>query len=333
VLHLLADLAAHLGPLALDDVDGEWYWRCCRTDLLDQLDDTLARHPSLADPEPRPDPRRMHDYLGFMRLRAWNVLRVEREVERLYPSSVWERLMDGDRVPMRPPDVATVRYDHAHYLLARVFSGAWDGAHVEGALRSAYDEAVDRAVGTALGEDESGETESAGAAQSGASRAPPHGGVSVQVDFSLVDDPRHADAAFGPAIRVPYVQVEVHLPLPPKGTIAREYDAIVRAHRRWHQLLPGGTSRQEKEVALRTWAVALLVAQGDRFPEAMRIVSMQAGVSEVSQARFGHDRQRLIERVPEAEPYLFAREKPEGAIAKGVPPTLLANPEEPLATG
>lgn len=323
VLHLLADLAGRLGPLDLDDVDGEWYWRCCRTDLLDRLDDALARYPGLAAPEPRPDPRRMHAYLGGMRARAWDVLHVEREVQKLYPSSVWERLMAGERVPMRPPDVATVRYDHARYLLGRVFSGAWDGTHVERALRASYDEAVDREVGAWLGE----------AAPPAESPGTPRGGVSVQIDFSLIDDARLVDAAFGPVVRVPYVQVEVRLPLPPDGAIAREYDAIVREHRGWHRLLPGGTNRQEKEVALRTWAVALLMAQGDRFLEAMRSVSLHTGLSEASQPRFGVDRQRLLDRVPEAEPYLFAREKVTPAVANGVPPALLANPEEPLATG
>jgi hypothetical protein len=108
-------------------------------------------------------------------------------------------------------------------------------------------------------------------------------------------------------IAAPHIVVVVGLPLPPAGTIANLYDNNVRRERQWHERLTGAPVRQEKHVALRTWATGLLVASGCKTRDAMRDVCAIIGEDEVTQVQFTEDRLRLVERVPEAKPFLYAK--------------------------
>jgi hypothetical protein len=105
----------------------------------------------------------------------------------------------------------------------------------------------------------------------------------------------------------PHVRIVAGLPLPPAGTLAKLYDDIVVSDRKWTEQLVGKPSRQEKRVALRTWAVALLVASSIKTIDAMREVCNILRVAEVTAVQFTGDRQRLVERVPEAQPYLYSK--------------------------
>ena len=60
-------------------------------------------------------------------------------------------------------------------------------------------------------------------------------------------------------------------------------------------------------MAIRTWAVGRLQNQGMRWRDAMRLVSEETGLPEVSQSKYQLDKQRLIERVPEARHHLEYR--------------------------
>src|SRR5262249_53675865 len=122
-----------------------------------------------------------------------------------------------------------------------------------------------------------------------------HGDMS----FAVEDDPFSAPGVY------PAIEVQVGLPLPPPGTIAREYDAVVREVQGWHRELPGGMPvRQEHDVAVRTWAVGLLMVAGQRFSDAQTAVCERTQSPVVSQSRFNDDRRRLLQRVPEARPFL-----------------------------
>ena len=132
---------------------------------------------------------------------------------------------------------------------------------------------------------------------------------SVRIDFALVKEwPLPASTQLRVSQHeLPFIMVTVALPAPPKGILALAYDGIVREQQRWHRELPGGASKQEKEVAIRTWAVGLLMADGMRAADALGVVATATNRHVVSHVRFGEDRKRLIMRVPEAAAYLYIR--------------------------
>lgn len=304
ILAMTIDLAEDLENVDLDEVDGEFYWRCCRTDLHVRLAELCSRRPrpigarkSQGEVAPHSDDDleglvEPSDPVAFLRegLRYANeLLDLADRATEVFPSTVWPRILDGERIAMRAvsAEVHGPRtpgsLDHTLYL--KVFSGAWTGEQVEDEIRRQVQKGSRWLV---LPPERAGT------------------GVYVRVGFSLARD---LEAAGGEteAAGSPHVAICAELPLPPPGAIAREYDALVRRERQWHLLLPGGGSRQDKEVAIRTWAVAMLMTEGMVFGDAMAEVHRVTGFGDVSQARFGQDRTRLLERVPEAEPYLFAR--------------------------
>jgi hypothetical protein len=103
----------------------------------------------------------------------------------------------------------------------------------------------------------------------------------------------------------PHVVVTVAPPLPPAGTIAKLYDDIVLAQRQWHKDLAGAPTQQEKRVALRTWAIGLLVGAKRKTSYAISDVCEALGENWISEVQFTKDRRRLVERVPEAEQFLY----------------------------
>lgn len=353
VLALAADLADDLETVDLDVVDGEFFWRCCHADLLERAEALAADRPRpIGARAPRGDgadddarvvderlePGGVFDYLRDGLRFAEDFLALADEAARLYPGVVWRRLLDGERVAMRAAEAEVLHLpggaEGGAELRLRVFSGAWTGAQVEDELRRLADDAqVRRFV---------------------AAPRPPGNGIEVRLAFAFVDGGGDLDdpAADGQP-RSPYVEVVAPAPLPPKGTVTREYDALVRGERGWHLALPGGGSKQEKEVAVRIWAVGLLVAAGELFGEAMHAVAGRedgapvghtradrAGLTPVGQTRFGQDRQKLVERVPEARPYLFSRgangavgtrADGEAALANPAGAAALANSADPLA--
>ena len=329
VLSLAADLTDDLDVTELDTIDGEFFWRCCHADLLETVEaladgrprpiggraprDDVA-HPD-DDREQREVPPGVFDYLREGLRFADDFLALADEAASLYPGVVWRRLLEGERVAMRAAE-AEVRTSLGRgrsggeaQLHLRVFSGAWTGREVENELRRLADAQARRYV---------------------VEPEPSVGDIAVRLAFSfskvvpVLNQP--SDNGLHPP---PYVEVIAPLPLPPMGAIAREYDALVRQERQWHLRLPGGGSRQEKEVAIRTWAVALLAAAGERFGDAMVTVCRSAGLADVSQTRFNQDRQRLIERVPEAKLYVFTTRTRLERDTRVEDPDALVNPTEP----
>jgi hypothetical protein len=132
---------------------------------------------------------------------------------------------------------------------------------------------------------------------------------SVRIDFALVKEwPVPASTQLRVSQHeLPFIMVTVALPAPPKGILALAYDGIVRDQKQWHLDLPGGASKQEKEVAIRTWATGLLIATGVHSAVAQTEVAKATNREVVSHVRFGEDRKRLIVRVPEAAAYLYIR--------------------------
>jgi hypothetical protein len=248
-------------------------------------------------------------------------LALERRAARLYPRVVWRRLLDGERVAMRAAEarLLTSRDDHASpfeglTLQLKVFSGTWTGSQVEDEVR--------RQAPQRLGIWDSDD------ALDGRLTS-----LHVDIRFTFVAAEEPSDWLPEERDRGAYILVEVPIPLPPVESIAREYDGIVRGTNKWHESLPGVRSIQDNVVALRTWSVGLLMSDGASFAEAMASTSRRLNVLEVTQTRFGQDRKRLLERVPEAETYLFVRQARALPLANADSQvtTLQASPEDQSA--
>jgi hypothetical protein len=304
LLDFAAELLEDLETVDLDTIDGEFYWRWCRVDLLEQLEqwriafpDTLRSDTSATSDLAHEDnlltgwleDEEIFDYLrqGLRFVRKF--LDLEDAAADLYPGVVWRRLIAGERVAMRAAE-GEVRYhdfDDARspLLSLKVFSGAWIGFQVDEELERMAMQAT-RWYPVDIRDMDAA--------------------VTVHVTFRFVDEAQAPSETNGrePA-RFPYVLVETSLPLPPKATIAREYDALVRDAWQWHRQLPGSDSRQDKEVALRTWTIGLLMRHDLTFNQALARVQERLDLEGISQTRFGQDRLRLVERVPEARGFIF----------------------------
>ena len=322
------ELLDELEKVDLDVIDGEFYWRWCRVDLLNQLEELRSRFPStlLSDQPSEPDLlyeenvltrwldfEDVFDYLRQGMHFVSNFLNLEEAAADLYPGVVWRRMLDGERVAMRAAETELrVQHheDHGVMMLSlKVFSGAWTGCDVEAEIvrMATYAERWQAPV-----------------------PLPPQETLRLRLAFAFADETRARDDAQGDIEpRFPYILVETPLILPPEGTIAREYDALVRGWHGWHRDLPGGVSRQEKEVAIRTWVLGLLMGEGETFNQAMSKIQTVLHLDGIAQARFGQDRKQLIARVPEAKPYLYTRDpspdestrdRASDALAKGAGP-------------
>ena len=313
ILTLLDDLVDELELLDLDTIDGECYWRGCRLDLLERVEALCATGPR-STPEDRfthDDHEEPEEALVFLRqgLRRANALHaIEAKAASLYPRAVWRRLLEGERLAMRSAEGEVhTSGTGAKTLFLKIFSGAWRGAEVEAEVRR-QDPDRSNWLDGGVGPDTSDED------------------VRLAVTFALASEARARVAPSFDPPRVPYVVVTLPLPGPPAGVIGREYDALVCGDKGWHRHLPGGGTRQDKEVALRTWAVGLLMLHGMGFGEAMRVVCQRARLVEVSQTRFGQDRKHLIARVPEADRYLFTKRLPTQPQASGLGVPLQVHP-------
>lgn len=315
ILAVVERMARDWDAYDLDRIDGEFLWLWCHREVLPLIDemrtikesgvvsyqddvevDRLGFYhnaPSVEDiAKSAPNWWPFVDQVSWLAYERF--LNLRREAAKIIPSTVVGALLDGKAATLRPSVISLQMHTSADepdmwFVLVLVHSSTWNGGDVEQAIETAVAEfGLER-------EDVEG---------------PPF--HRTDVELFLVTEPRllhHlAGATAGDPVRLPCIGVLVPIPLCSPGGVGREYDAVVRAQNRWHLALPGATAtRQEKEVAVRTWSVGLLLGHGNRFGAAMRRVSEAGRLADVSQSRFGIDRRRLVERVPEARPFLMQR--------------------------
>jgi hypothetical protein len=315
VLEIVESIARDLDSYDLDGIDGEFLWRWCRRQVMPLVNEMQAieksgsvryldgveanqlgfiqsapgvehRAPNSSNWSPFADESSWLEYARYSSLRS--------AAEAIVPEPVLWRLLKGKPVTLRPPEIslnlrAFSDGTEAWFVLVLVHSSNWVGEDLEGAIETAI-----RTFSLQRENLEDGWIHR------------------TQGEFLIIEDRKLLRDLLGRATkpsRLPCIGVLVPLPLCSPGGIGREYDAVVRNQYRWHLKLPGATaSRQLKEVALRTWGVGLLLRLDQRFGPAMRRVCESGRICEVSQARFGVDRKRLIERVPEAREYLMQRQ-------------------------
>lgn len=310
VIGLVERMSRHIDSYDLDRIDGEFLWLWCHRDVTPIIEELRAIKAS--DSVPYRDDYQP-DRLGFTRdappvedlVGTWwpfvdeesyqtyrHYLDLRKRADEKLPVTVVDDLLVGRPVTLRPMEVSLNMKTfsdgtEAWFVLVLVPSGSVTGRDVEDAIETAVDE-FDLAR---------------------------EGGGAFKVHrtdaeyFQITDhQPLRALKGFAAAskIRLPCVGVLAPIPLCSAGGIGREYDAVVRSEYQWHLDLPGArATRQDKEVALRTWGVGLHLGLGRKFGSAMRRVCEAGRLAEVSQARFGVDRKGLILRVPEAAPFVM----------------------------
>jgi hypothetical protein len=311
LLDLVRRFAHDLDSVELTHIDGEFLWLWCFPEVLPILEELKSIHaigPWLYRDELEAD------QLGIVnappiegRPRWWpfrdeasacmyhRYLDLNHDAAKIIPATVVGAILNGLPVTLRPMNIIfnqDFKDGRLFYSVSvLVYSSAATGADVEQALDQAVQEfAIELAK----------------------SKHPSFHNVrasffpvfNVEQLQPLVSSP----IALG--VRLPCIAVHVPLPWYSRGGVGREYDVVVRSEQKWHLLLPDAeATRQDKEVALRTWGVGLLCGMGQRFGPAMRRVCEAGHLLEVSQTRFGTDRKKLIQRVPEAEPFLMQRHR------------------------
>lgn len=294
--------------LDLDAIDGEFYWRCCRRDLHIEVENLVALVYSFDRVEIEvSNEQKLEQAQAIENAIDHLVSRFEPEdphiARHLFQTEgwTWIRLRDGRLTeyptgpanPLGPPP-SDAQEDRVEL---RIVSNRWTGADVEERIMAYLKDPQFGHGGWSR--------------QHWPGTEPSTDSMVVRVAFEFAPAGSEVFDMFRrsqpPTLALPHIVVTVAPPIPPAGAIAKLYDDIVLGQHRWHERLTGSPTRQEKRVALRTWAVGLLVGSGRKTSLAIRDVSEVLGEEEISQVQFTEDRRRLVELVPEAQPYLYAK--------------------------
>ncbi|MFN8678794.1 MAG: hypothetical protein U0Z70_20615 [Thermomicrobiales bacterium] len=304
ILTLARALYAEKDALPLDTIDGEFYWRICQEPVARLLEHYTEPLPPELGPRPVP-PAVFWERLQWLRAReqVWAAFTyTHAALLEPVPDAVLHYLRLGDRVPMRPP---TVWMTEAHPLfpntlvyVLEVHTGEWTGREVTKVLEremandpflaSWQDIAADTVVAR-FGEE----------------------AILCQMTAFLHREKPRPGARWSDwrPKDFPCIDLVLPLPVPDASLVAQFYDLRVRHQRRWHEHLPGGrASNQQKHVAIRTWAIGLLQATGRTFHQALDAVLDLCEKDDLTQSCHGDDRRVLLQRVPEARPYVFSRQ-------------------------
>jgi hypothetical protein len=270
VLASLASLQARR-PLDVNAIDGEFYWGFCCPDFADFV---VVQRARLRDASP--EERELLFLSGALDAEFTSRFGIP-------PGAALAHVVHGHPLCRREPTVTVstgTDLRRVERVALTVTTPTWTGRDIAPRLRGASNAAA-RELRRLLGP------------------PPVQDGDdirdSVRLDFELIANEG--------------IVVTAWLPLPSDEVLASVYDEIVRERHRWHETLPGSEIDQSCEVAMRTWAVGLLHGALARFrwADAMRIVQEASGLDDTQQAGFHGDRDRLLARVPEAEPFLFNR--------------------------
>jgi hypothetical protein len=293
-----------------DLVDGNFYWRHCRWQIIQELIDAPVRGKAQSS-----KPLSLEDYARI----ASHFHRVEAEDPAVIP---W---LDRARPPrMRDALTSwttskrlTLPYFHAgfrkeagtgNWMFVGVRNSGWTGRDLERVCRE----------------------EEAAFLQSDRNRhwieqardARPENQSFVGIDFTLYNagqfsmrstfheiDPEEGHQTRWIAVESPVLMCTISYPFPPEGVLATLYDSVAREQHRWHERLYGFAAEDQRiSTSIRTWTIGLLVAGGMTFRDAQRKVEDHLGVT-ISQPGFQQDRATLIRRVPEAGGYLYQKRR------------------------
>ena len=132
ILFLVRDLLADPDATALDEIDGEFYWRLCRGEALDQMLPLIRRvagEPLLEDMTPKEfilaqmgDPERSSGMLEGTNAMIYGL-----------PQFVWNAFVHGNKIPMRSP-TEIILLKTKPIVMLRVFAPYIRGEDLESIL-------------------------------------------------------------------------------------------------------------------------------------------------------------------------------------------------------
>jgi len=262
---------------SLNDVDGMFYWECCRQDFVASLSRLIEGLPE------DPDHRRHEILRGFMPEALHDVFGIPLEWS-------YARLMSGVSVPIRPLLIRASAGTSSPFLLesivATVTTATIDGIQFANSLFHWFENRRNKMA---------------------------EGHIfyfHAQGDLDIKETRlRFHQESWGDIV------VRVWLPLPNKTVLAATFDAYVSDNIEWQRLMPGYEAkslRPSLKVTIRTWVVGLLVGSGWTWNDAMTHAEHNLGLPETAQPGFNNDRDRLLLRVPEARSFLYQRPRRKG---------------------
>lgn len=292
--------------LDVDLVDGEFYWRLCRADLVSRMKELVHREGGV--PRSIEQLQQVFDHFYQMEslipgFSSW--INHELPPRMRDPLVYWTR--DG---LVQLPVFGGGRYvaDKGGWVILGVRNSRWRGRDVEAAFRSEV-ERYRKLDSEWLQQSESVHRD--------------RSSVCLVVDYSFCEagdlsfrsqmagltmDLTTGDDRYV-TVESPVILCKTQYPLPPNGFISTSFDEIVVNQKGWHRRLYGANAKdQGVDVAIRTWAIGLLVAGGAIWGEAQTKVESLLNTP-ISQAGFTVDRAHLVARVPEAEPFVFQRKR------------------------
>lgn len=282
ILGVARELWQQRDGLQRDQVDGRFFWKFCRPELAERVEVLLV------DFERAEKAGTESVSIAEEVFRQVNMMKVENP-------SLWTALHEPQSLTMRGAyfyhgDRSGPEGLAGRYIRAGITSADWSGDRVEREIR-AYAERNDL---------------NSKAAESARSFA----GFSVR--FWLVEagapladvSPGTFASRFRLLLTSPVVAVDVTFPLPPEPVIALTYDTLVINEKQWHRLLAPLGNGQKVDVAIRTWATALLVATGRRLHLAMGDVDEALGTESPVERVYRRNLAELFKRVPEAMTFL-----------------------------
>jgi hypothetical protein len=326
VLDLAQRLAARSQHLTLDEIDGEFYWRCCRLDFVAAIaaferhlsgppngDEFLSPLDGLATaygiPQTAIAAHISHNAPIAIREPALSFHYrdddldnegLEQEVTRRVKELGIEQLGDQralvvyaaviDRISVKVPTPTMSGADVARrielFLAAHERAGQYFCHPTNPAAFSVH---IDVDLVTA-------ETEEADLHQS------------IFLDGTRSDHGRPMLITSYGTIPPPYIRLIVGYPWPPAEQTAAIYDAARSRNPNWVQAWGEGTAKaraQTADVAIRTWAVSLLMAAGVPQDEAMDQVCEVCDLERIARPGWTSQRKLLLQRVPQAARYLY----------------------------
>lgn len=330
ILRLAQSLVLDINRLNLDQVDGEFYWRCSRPDFASALEQARDQY--------------LDEYIGRGTGKSFsqitdplqNIFNLTDEQTVALVASYTPMSFRGYSISARFGEDSDV-VEPIDNLLIKIPAPYMTGSHVEHLVRQMLllDTEIEDSIVTNYDDQSIPQimpsislTVSKHRIENPAIYLSTAPRTSIHVSFDLIVKdlegmdpeplpfigPIDRNTTQFPEIRPPYVEMVVWFPIPGPGILADLFDAVVRREYKWHHQLKGKKSRQNIDVAIRTWTVGLLTSRHLEVPmsfhEAMSAYEFATGLGPATQTKFQKDREVLIGRAPEAADFLYLR-KPD----------------------